>query len=1085
MKCTVAGFVACLLGLAAVPIAAQMQSRLTGIVTDATGSVIIGAKVEARNVSTGIASTSETNDAGSFVFPAMQVGEYEVSCQAPGFKKFKRGGVVLETSFARTVDISLEVGEVTDTIEVKADTPLLESESSSVGQLIERSAVQHMPLESRRSGSLVRLMGNVAFQSEAGQEQIPIFSMAGGRGRSQTWFLDGGIGMNVTLSNQTLTMNPPAESIQEFKVEANNYSAEFGRAGGGLIVMTTRAGTNKYHGALYEFLRNDKLDARTFFAASKAPLRYNIFGGSIGGPIVKDRTFFFFNYEGARRRTGVTISNYVVPHPSEIMGDFSRRTDLIVRDPLTGNPFPNNVIPQNRIDPVAQAFARLYPAPNTATNDVTRAPRNNFLVNVSDKLTQNYYTTRVDHNLGAKDRIYGRYSFSEAPTQASGAFPNDFADPRARSVEGEQHGGTVSWSHNHSANLISEVRFVYFRKLGLPRSLGMGSGKNGEFGLRGVNPSSLARIEPTGLTQIGSADQEEINGPIATSEIPYSMTWIKSRHQIKAGFLFRRSTYFHDRNNLTGGRFIFSDRATGDGLATLLLGWTTEAQIVDTLPLEQRSDDYAAYVQDDWKVTSRLTLNLGLRWEIDAPYWERNNRQSGFDRRAINPVSGTPGVVTFAGLDGRGKYANNFDKNDFGPRFGFAYRAPLGIVLRGGYGIQYLPPYGFIGLWPSLGFSVNQTFTSPDGGFTPAFLLRDGMPVPVQEPLGPGFGAVPLGMPTRTAPDFLQENHPTGYMQQWNLGIQRQLGGNMLAEVAYLGNVGHKLSSTRNVSLNMIPLVNGRGPARQDQALRPFPQFSDVLLANPPWGNSSYHSLNMKLEKRYSNGLNFMMNYTWSKFVDDQESVGEIGSAAGDFGDGYTHVELRHLDKSLSGNDIRNRYIGSAVYDLPLGRGRAVDIQNSVVENIAGGWRTGIIAEFRDGTPYSVVEQTNRTNTFSRSQRPNLLRNPALDDDRPRSDLVAQYFDTSAFQAPGEGIFGNAPRTICCGPGLVSLDVSVQKRFTLTEKVGLSFRTDVYNLPNRPNFADPQLNRGNVNFGRITGTRGTGRLIQFNLRLDF
>ena len=1084
MKHTIAAVVAGLLILAALPTPAQAQSRLTGTVTDATGAVIIGAEVKASNVSTGLTYTAVTNATGTYVLPSLPVGEYQLICEFSGFKKVRRGGVILETGYARTLDVALEVGAVTEAVEVKAATPLLESESSSVGQLIERSAVMNMPLESHRSGSLVRLMGNVAFTSEASAEQIPVFSIAGGRGRDQTWYLDGVIDQNLTLVNHTLTMNPPAESLQEFKVEGNNSAAEFGRAGGGLILMTTRSGTNKYHGALYEFLRNDKLDARTFFSPSKAPLRYNIFGTSVGGPIVKNRTFFFFNYEGSRRRTPSTIT-YVVPHAPEITGDFSRRTDVKVLDPLTATQFPGNTIPASRIDPVGQAFAKLYPAPNIAINDVTGAPRSNYIVNVSDQLNQNFYTTRVDHNVSAKARVYGRYSYVEAPNIAQGAFPNQFADSRATTNANQQHNAMGSWIFNHLPNVMSEVRFVYFQKFGGPHALGTGSGKNGEFGLRGVNEDNLARVSPTGLTAIGSANQQEVNGPMTTIQVPYNLTWVKARHQIKSGFEFRHSSNYHERNNLAGGSFSFTDRATGYGLATLLLGWTTSADILDALPEQQRSDGYAVYIQDDWKVTSKLTLNLGLRWEMDTPYWEESNRQNSFDLHAINPVSGTPGIVTFAGRDGRSKYANNFDKNDFAPRFGFAYRAPWNVVVRGGYGIQYMQSYGFLGQWPTLGFGIIQTFTSPDGGFTPAFRFRDGMPLPVQESLGPGFGAVAVGATTRTSPDFLQQNFPTGYMQQWNLGIQKQLGGNMLAEVAYVGNVGHKLSSTRNASLNMIPLTNGRGPARQDQRLRPFPQFSDVLLAGPPWGNSNFNSLNLKLEKRYSNGLNFMMNYTWSKFLDDQESQQEIGGGAGDYGSGYTHTELRRLDKSLSGNDIRHRYIGSAVYDLPFGHGRAWDISNRVFEKIAGGWRTGVIAEFRDGVPYGVVEQTNHTNTFSASQRPNLVRNPDLGGGRSRSTFIAQYFDTSAFQDPGVGVFGNSPRTICCGPGLASLDFSLQKRFALTEKAGLSFRTDCYNLPNRPNFADPNLSRGNAAFGRISGTRGTARLIQFNLRLEF
>lgn len=1075
---------ACLQVMLLVPAGAQIQSRLTGTVTDSTGGFVAGASVLATNAATGVKYTATTNETGIYVFPVLPVGSYDLLCEHSGFTTVHRSGIVLETGFTRTVDIMLAPGTVTESVDVRAETPLVEAESSTVGQLIERSAVMDMPLQSRRSGSLVRLMGNVAFSQESGYEQIPVFSMAGGRGRNQVWLLDGGIVQNIKHENATLSMNPPAEALQEFKIEANNFSAEAGRAGGGVIMMTTRSGTNAFHGALYEFFRNDKLDARTFFARSRAPLRYNIFGGSLGGPIVKNQTFFFFNYEGARRRDGSTVT-YTVPHAPELTGDFSRRTDVAILDPTTGAPFSGNIIPGSRIDPVGQSFARLYPAPNITGNNETRAPANNFIVNVSDTLTQDFYTTRIDHNFTDNHRLSGRYSYVGAIPTTVGAFPNDFADSRARVVDNTQQNATISWVQTHSPNLLSEARFTYFRKAVSTQSLGMGTGKNGEFGLGGVNPDAFARVTPAGIAALGATTHQEITSPNVSIGIPYTLTWIKSRHNLRIGAQYVYSSFTSVRKNLTGGSFTFNDRATRNGLASLLLGWTTTAELVDAQPIVMRGDYYATYIQDDWKITPSLTLNLGLRWELDVPYWEEHNRQSGFAFNPINPVSGTPGVVTFAGRDGRSKYAHDFDKNDFAPRFGFAYRAPFELVLRGGYGIHYTPQYGFLATRLIHGFGGNQTFDSVDGGFTPVFHFRDGMPSPGQQELGPGFGAVPLGQTPRIAPDFLSQNHSTGYMQQWNFTVQRQLPREILIEAAYLANVGHKLSTTRQISMNMIPLVNGRGPERQDQLLRPFPQFGDVNLVAPPIGNSSYHGLNLKLEKRYSQGLNLLMNYTWSKFMDDSESTGEVGGIVGGFGDGYTHIELRHLDKALSGNDIRNRFIGSVVYDLPFGEGRRWTTSNGFLEALAGGWKLGVIAELRDGSPYGVIEQTNRSNTFSRSQRPNLLRDPELSSDRPRAEMIAQYFDTSAFQAPGDGIFGNAPRNVCCLPGRAELDVSVQKRFSLTERIGLSFRADAYNLPNRPHFGRPNLQRGHGAFGQISSTMGTARLLQFNVRLEF
>lgn len=1062
---------------------AQTQSRLTGLVTDDSGAVVVGAQLAARHLATGVVTETTSNEAGRYLFPFLPPGEYELTCQMQGFKKAVRTGIVLETGATRIVDMRLEVGAVSETVQVSATAPLLESQTSTVGQFIERTTVFNMPLESRRTAGLVRLLGTVVFRQENPGEQIPIFSMAGGRSQNQMWHLDGGVVQNMALGIAQIQLNPPSESLQEFKAELNNYSAEFGRSGNGLILMTTRSGTNQFHGAAYEFLRNQVVDTRTFFARSKAPLRYNIFGASFSGPIRKDKTFFFANYEGARRRDGLTSSGNIVPHPAEVRGDFSARRDVQILDPTNNQPFAANIIPASRIDPLARQFASFYPAPNVPGNDVTRAPGANYTVNVSDKLTQDFGTLRVDHAAGNNDRLYVRYSSAQAPLQVAPIFPAAFADSRASNAENKINNVLASWIHNFSPTVINEARYSWANRLHINRALGTGSKKNGEIGLAGVNPDAFARINITGLAPLGSGQHERIQTPILTHQLIDNVTIVRGSHTLKTGFEWRYSLNKDDFNQQTGGNFTFNDRATRSGLATFLLGWTSGASLVDTDLIEARTDYYGVFIQDDWKLTKNFTLNLGLRWELDTPRWERvDNRQSGFDPFAINPVSGTPGVVVFSGRNGRSKYAHDFDTNNFGPRFGFAWKAREGFVVRGGYGVNYNGAYaGAVPFVLTQGFGLNSSFSSPDGGFTPAFVFRSGMPAAVREELGPGFGAVRLGQAPRLGPDFFAQDHVNGYAQQYNLTLQKELAGNLLLEVAYLANLGHKLGS-QNVDTNMIPLVNGRGPERQSQALRRFPQFNNVTWLSPAWGNSSYHALNLKLEKRYSSGLNFLMNYTWSKFLDDVEGNNEL---AGGEGSGYTHIELRKLDKSYSGNDVRHRYIASSVYELPVGKGKRINLENAFLNGIFGGWGVGVIAEFRSGPPYGAIEQTNTTNTFSNSQRPNLTCNPALDAGRSRGELVAQYFNTACFAAPGTGIFGNAPRTFSGGPGFIGVDLSVNKRWPITERVGIQFRTDFFNLPNRPNFAPPAAVRGRGDFGRITSTIGTGRQIQFSMRLEF
>ncbi len=1077
-----AGFV---LALACAP--AWPQSRLTGTVKDSSGAVVPGASVVVRNVDTGQAASVQTNPSGVYTISFLNPGRYEVSCELSGFKRFTRAGIVLETGTTSTIDIVLDVGQLTEVVSVTASAPLLESESGALGQLVENQMILNMPIQSRRVAALVRLMGNIAFTGEEGGQSNPRFSVAGGRSYNQMWHLDGGIAQNQGNGSPQLSLNPPNETLQEFKVLANNYPAEYGRSGSGFIVMTTRAGTNEFHGAAYEWLRNDKVNARTFFSAGKAPLRYNIFGATLGGPIRKNRTFFFANYEGARRRTGVTVAK-TVPQPAEVNGDFSARRDIRVLDPATrvgstaAQPFAGNLIPASRFDPIGKAFAALYPAPNQPGNDPTRAPSNNFRANASDSLTQDFYTARIDHQLGDKDRLFGRLTVMHAPEGVAAVFPTAIADDRAFDRQNENRNFVVSWNRSLRPALFNEFRYMFYNRKYVNRGKGTGSGFNGQVKLPGVEAEALARVTVTGHAGLGQSTVERVQNPIQNQQFVDNVLWVKGNHTMKTGLEFRRSSNIETNDSSGGGNFGFSDRATASGVAALLLGWTNSGALVKTDVLNSRTNYYGAYFQDDWKLSSKLTLNLGLRWEIDYPRWEGQNRQSGFDPFAINPVSGTPGLITFAGRGGVGKYAHGFDANNWGPRFGFAWSARKGLVLRGGYGIFYNGQYQVsVNNLLAQGFSLNGSFSSPDGGYTPPFLFRNGMPAVARETLGPEYGAVKVGGRVTTSPDFIARDHVNGYAQQWNLTLQKELPGNILWESAYIASVGHKLSGG-NANINMIPLVNGRGPATQSQTARRFPQFNNVTSVSPSWGNSTYHSLNVKVEKRFSHGLNMLGNYTWAKFIDDVEGSSELGGGSGN---GYQHIDARGLDKAMAGPDLRHRLAYSSLFELPFGQGRRWAIGNKVLDRVVGGWTLGGILETRTGAPYGVVENTNRLNAFSESQRPNLLRNPDLPGNRSRDEKIRQFFDTTAFQAPGDGVLGSAARTNGPGPGFFGLDVSIHKLFQLTERYSLTFRADVVNLLNVPVFAAPNQSRGDGSFGRIAGILdgSTAREIQFSLRL--
>ena len=1062
------------------PTVAQAQSQLSGTVTDNSHAVVVGAAIRLRNIDTGIALSTTTNASGVYSFPSLQTGAYELTCEVQGFKRFDQRGLVMETGASRLLEIQLELGQVTDTVLVQGSAPLLDAQTSSFGQLIERATVANMPLSTRRATSLVRLMGNVSFGSETQADSTPYFSMAGGRSGDQMWNLDGAAVQNMTLGFPLITLNPSAETIQEFKIEGNNFSAEFGRAGSGLINMTTRSGTNNFHGAGYEFLRNDKLDARSFFARQKVPLKSNIFGASLGGRIRKDRTFFFSNYEGTRRNIGQTISNTSVPHPAEKLGDFSARRDLTLLDPVSRSPFPGNRIPTTRIDPISAKLVKFYPDPNTASNDITRAPLNNFLTNVADTTAVNSVTTRVDHMFNDNNRIYGRFNYILTKIVSGNVYPTSFSDFRANEQRTKSAAYAGNWTRNLKPNLINDLRGNFTDRSNFVEAASGNSAPG--LAIPGVEPLWFPAVSAAGLSGLGQANWR-LQTPIPSYQVIDTLTWIKGRHQVKTGFEFRYSRNGDANRASAGGNFGFGNRATGSSTAELLLGWVNTGSRTEFTRLDSRSDFYGAFLQDDWRVTQKLTLNLGVRWDMDTPRHASQNRQSGFDSGPINPVSGTPGIATFAGRDGVSTYAHKFDKNNFGPKFGFAYRLNDQTVVRGGYGIAYTGIYAVATpLSLFAGFATNVSVASLDGGFTPAFQLSQGLPVVAQSPLGPGWGAVPKGAAPNNTLEFIQNNQVNGYMQQWNLTVQRELSQTLVVEAAYVSNIGHKLGSGSNLSINMIPLVGGRGPARQDQQLRPFPQYNNVTWISPVWGDSNYQSVNFKIEKRYSNGLNLLSNFTWSKFLDNIPATGQVGGS----GASFQHIELHRLDWSVAGSDIPKRWISSAVYDLPLGKGKRWGIANPVLNAIAGGWGLSAIAEVRNGAPWGAAELTNTSNTFSASQRPNLLRSPILPANRSRADRLVNYFDTTAFSTPAVGTFGTAARNLGYGPGLVSIDTSLHKKWTLKEPTSLQFRADIYNLPNTPGFDNPGGSRGASNFGRISSTRlGSERIIQFSLRLEF
>lgn len=1050
---------------------AQSQlATLSGTVVDTSAAVIPTAGIKLVNIETGEAWNAATNEHGAFTVPLVKPGRYRIEVDKTGFKPYAQTGVVLETGGQHRVDVRLEVGSQSERITVEASASQLQTESATVGAVVENRTIVNMPLINRRAAQLARLTGFVV-QVGTGSN----FAMGGGRGNNTNWRIDGSNVQNVLVGDQGLNFDPPIESLQEFSVSISNYSAELGRTGGGVVQMTTKSGTNQFHGSAYEYLRNDALDARTFFAATKTPLRYNLFGSSFSGPIRKDRTHFFFNYEGRRTKSGSTFIHNV-PTAAEKTGDFSAGT-IVIRDPEGANrpPFPGNRIPASRLDPIGARLAAAYPDPNVAGATTGNA---NFRANGQNNDPPNNYVTRVDHAFSDKDRVYGRFLASHGGQTDSPVWGTVPAmDPVFRTRKNKFYNGGITWFHNFKPAFINEFRFNYDWREFINLNSGAYTNFNETIGLRGVNQKFAPRVNITGYTSMGeSSNNERIQSPIKGTHIADNVLLLKGDHSIKIGFERRTSTNDDLNRNTAGGLFGFNNVATGHGIAALLLGWVQSASVNEVIPIRSRIDAYGAFVQDDWKFSQKLTFNIGLRWDMDTPRRELfGNRMNSFDLNAINPVSGTPGAITFAGRNGVSQWAHNFDRNNFAPRLGFAYRVTNKLVIRGGGAVLYMGNYDQATVVnATIGFSYRGNFVSSDNGLTPPFRLRAGMPsipTPTEADLTPGFGAVRPGQsPVETIEFFQPGPRATPYMMSTNFNVQYQLPAQVVVELGYLGTVGHRLASPANLTLNQVrPELMGPGNA---QARRPFPQYTDVVQIAQPLGNSNYHAVNLKVDKRYARGLQFQANYTTSRGIDDVESRGELG---GNPGSALANVYNRRADRGLSGNSIKHRLISSVVYEVPSPWAALK------------GWTIGYIGEFRTGPPIGVNEQVNNTNSFSPANRPNVVGDPKITGSRPRAQQLDAWFNTAAFAAPALYTFGNAGRTTGYGPGAIAMDLSIMKDFKFAERYNVQFRSEMLNFINNPNFNVPNLSRGQAVFGKITSLidGNQARIIQFGLHFKF
>jgi hypothetical protein len=1082
----------CMLALASQALWAQVQAgRIVGSVTDPNKAVVPNASVTIANKATNQSVPITTNSTGEYVATPLDPGIYSVRVTAPGFQTSVVENVEVQVGQSARADIELRVGQTSTSIEVTAAAPLLDSESGTLGHAITNNEIVNLPLNGRSFYELARLTPGAALLPGGGNllriraNYWSGESISGVRGRQTTFLLDG---VDVTDHHQGGTMiQTSIDAIQEFKVQQSEYSAEVSHAGG-VLNTATKSGTNELHGGLFEFLRNEKLDARDFFAPNRGALKRNQFGGDLGAPFSipglfsgKDTTFIFISYEGMRERQGLVFSN-IVPTPAMKTGDFSAAGLNTIYDPLTTAngtraAFPDNIIPKNRLSPQALFFNAYIPDPNSGRNTAAFVP--------ARALNFDQFTLRGDRKITDNHRFFARWSFNNYQQEDPNAFPALGTAP----LNTRGQNAVASLTSTLRPNVIHEFRFSYLPQwIDLSPFL-LGTNFNQKAGITGFEETgrpgvtgSFPDFSWSGYSGIAASsfDQRPKTQHFDLFEYTDSVTWIKGRHIFKFGGKARHWEPLFTDSQTYQGSWTFSGintqnpaktTGTGDGFADWMLGYPAAA--TRAFP-GNWFGGYATFwhffAQDDIKVNHRLTLNIGLRYEYSP--WLRGYRgQLGtFDGTKAKPIiiaSDTDRIDLDAQFAAPlayslfGKYIQTSrdaglpvsitepDTGQWAPRFGFAWR-PFGekTVLRGGYGIFYementdgrvnlnMLPFRF-------SETVNATAnTIPNRTLADFFLGR---------PLG-SLGVTPSLSPTYT---HLQQ----GSDQHWNFGIQQQIMANTVVEADYVGNLGLHLNSSN-------PINDPTPAAGAIQARRPYPTWGGISYFSQDM-SSNYHALQVKVEKRYSAGLWYLLSYTFSKSFTTQNTP----AVGGDYA----------WEKALSSFDIPQNLAVSAGYELPFGRGkRFLSQSNSVVNGLLGGWQAQSTFIRRTGRPFTPTISRDVANTGIGSQRPNRTGSGALENPTPQA-----WFDKTAFTVPANYTYGNSGGFILREQRFADLDFSVFKQFQVREKSRLQFRAEFFNLTNTASFSAPNTNIDTAAGGVVTSDISTPRQIQFALKYNF
>jgi hypothetical protein len=1100
----------------ALPCFGQTFGEITGEVTDSSGGVVAGATVSVTNPETSVTRTAVTNSAGNYTFPSLLPGLYNVKAEMQGFQAEIRNAVELQVQQVARIDFQLKVGSMAETVEVTGGAPLLNTENATVGTVIENKRIVDLPLNGRNFIQLIALSPNVSanFANNGGQSTsrqggdrtTQEVSIAGLRREFNYYTLDGIANSDVNFN--TYLFLPSIDALQEFKVQTGVYSAEFGHEAA-QVNVSTKSGTNEYHGALFEFLRNSALDARPYGFTSqvpaKNPFKWNQYGFTLGGPIAipklfngRNRLFFLSNYEGFKLRNQ-TQSVYSTAPAAMRTGDFSQLLPgTVIRDPLTKQPFPGNMIPAQRLDKIAMGLLEFFPAPNISGAGLV----NNYLALDANTTDKDQFSQRVDFVESAKSNWFGRYSWQdEHQVQPALALNGTNLLVNVKQA-------MISNARVLAANWVNEFRFGYngfFNSYG--RELAYRRDVVAELGIPLLSdpvPAAwgIPQISISGFSVFG----DNTDGPYVTNDHTFqwidNVTWTHRTHSVKFGAEIRRDRFNQAGNQFPRGSFIIQGQSTNYAFADFMLGYSHQDENSAGLAVTQfRATSQAYYINDSWKVRPNLTIEAGLRYEFTPPWADRgdsliNASVPYIDTTANAPLNRHPTLVRIGSgafyansliifdpsvpvaRDGRlGDRLVASDYTNFAPRLGIAWSPSAKWTLRAGAGLFYVQDQGNprFDMGRTIAGRKRDIATSNELSFEHPFLSSGTNTCGVPSP-----PFVCISTPQIFANMYARQ---TPYVEQYELNLQRQLSTNTVVEVGYLGSQGHRLER--------LYYLNQPVPGTTSVAARaPYPELGIIQEV----GNvidSNYNSASAKLTRRLSAGLTLLAGYTFSKSIDDGSGVRTIGT------DGVHPQDSTCLscERGLSIFDARHRFVSSILYALPFGKGRRF-LSHGVAGGLAGGWELSSIVTYSSGFPEYIADGIDRSNTAVGNDRPNAtgastaLSNPT----------TGEWFNVQAFALQPVGTFGNVGRDVVTGPGVFSWDFSTLKNFNFTERRYLQFRFEAFNAANHPNWGDPgvSLNANRLDssgipipgtgaFGQITSTRSgiDMRELQFSLKLIF